>query len=236
MSKKMKNPASEKIDMEALRNTAVIRGLIMLITLGMIFSLTAGTLKYWEGWLYILVLAVPMAIFGAYLWEHDPKLLERRMRTREKQVEQKLVIKLSLMSVPFIYILPGFDKRFGWSEVPVLIEIIAFVFVLLGYVMTISVLKANSYASRTVEVEKGQRVISTGPYALVRHPMYSSIIILYFFTPFALGCYWAVIPTVIFLLTLIPRIFGEEKELLNNLEGYREYTQKVKYRLIPGIW
>ena len=147
-----------------------------------------------------------------------------------------MAIKLSFLSVPLIYIIPGFDKRFGWSQVPVPFEIIALVLVFLGYVMTIWVLKANSYASRIIEVEESQMVISTGPYALVRHPMYSSITILYLFTPLALGSFWAVMPAIFYLPTLILRIMGEEKTLVENLQGYREYTQKVKYRLIPGIW
>jgi protein-S-isoprenylcysteine O-methyltransferase Ste14 len=236
MIEETKTAVSEEIDMKALKKTAIIRSLSMLIVLGLTFFLTAWTLMYWEGWAYIFVLGIPMFIFGMYLFKHDPKLLERRMRTKEKHKEQKLVIKLSFLSLPLNFILPGLDKRFDWSKVPIMIEIIAFVLVLIGYVMTISVLKANSYASRIVEVEKGQKVISNGPYAIVRHPMYSSIIILYLSSPIALGSYWTLIPTFIYLIILIFRIFGEEKVLLEELEGYREYTKKVKYRLIPGIW
>ena len=135
-----------------------------------------------------------------------------------------------------MFILPGFDKRLGWSKVPLIIELIAFVLVLLGYWMITAVFRANSYASRVIEVDQSQKVISTGPYAVVRHPMYSSMIVLYLFTPIALGSYWALIPTVLFLLVLIPRILGEEQELTEHLEGYREYTRKVRYRLIPGLW
>ena len=236
MNEEIKNSVSQEIDMKALKKTAIIRCLSMLIVLGLTFFLTAWNLMYWEGWAYIFVLGAPMVIFGMYLFKNDPKLLERRMRTKEKHREQKIVIKLSLLSLPTTFILPGLDKRFGWSKVSIIIEIIAFVLVLVGYVMTIFVLKANSYASRVVEVEKDQKVISSGPYAIVRHPMYSSIIILYFFSPIALGSYWALIPASIYLITLIFRIFGEEKVLLEELEGYREYTKKVKYRLIPGIW
>lgn len=232
----MENVNSQGIDMKTLKKTTIIRALTMIVVFILFIFLPAGTLNYWEGWAYTCVLAIPMFLFGAYLFKHDPKLLERRMRVKEKQKEQKLVIKLSILFIPLAYILPGFDKRFGWSKVPIILEIAALVFVLIGYLMTMKVLKANTYASRIVEVEEGQKVISTGPYALVRHPMYSSIIILYLFSPIALGSYWAVIPTVLYLLTLVLRIYGEEKVLLKNLEGYGEYTQKVKYRLIPGIW
>ncbi len=158
MNEEAKKVNPEEIDMKALKKIVITRFLMMFPILGIAFFLPAGTLKYWEGWAYIFILAVPMTFFGIYLFKHDPKLLERRMRTKEKRKEQKLVIKLSFLSFPLIFILPGFDKRFGWSEIPLSIEIIALALVLIGYLMTISVLKANSYASRVVEVEKSQKV------------------------------------------------------------------------------
>jgi protein-S-isoprenylcysteine O-methyltransferase Ste14 len=204
--------------------------------LGLMFFLPAWSLKYWEGWVYIFIIAIPVLIFGIYLFKNDPKLLERRMRTKETRKEQKLIIKLSYLAFPLVFALPGFDKRLDWSQVPVYVELAAFLLVLAGYLMVICVFKANSYASRIIEVEEEQKVISTGPYAVVRHPMYFSQILFYLFTPLALGSYWAMIPAALFLLVFIPRILGEEQELLQNLKGYREYTEKVKYRLIPGIW
>jgi protein-S-isoprenylcysteine O-methyltransferase Ste14 len=231
-----KKTTSKEIDMKALKKIVLTRSLMMFVILGMVFVLTAWTLKYWEGWAYIITLALPVSIFGIYLFKNDPKLLERRMRTNEKRKEQKMVLKFSFLCFPFIYILPGLDKRFNWSQMPILLEMISLFLVLIGYVMIMSVLKSNSYASRIIEVDENQKVISTGPYAIVRHPMYSSVIIFYFFTPIALGSYFAVIPALLFSLVLIPRIIGEENELLESLDGYREYTQKVKYRLIPGIW
>ena len=227
---------SEKTDLNTLKRMAITRYLMLFPVLGLLMFLPAWTLRYWEGWVYIFILAIPMAVFGQYLFTKDPELLERRMRTRENRKEQKLVIKLSLLVFPLIYILPGFDKRLVWSEVPLFIQVVSFILVLIGYLMVLNVFKANSYASRVVEVDAGQKVISTGPYAIVRHPMYSAVIVLYFFTPLALGSYWAVIPATLFLLVFIPRILDEEKELVDNLEGYREYRQKVKYRLIPGVW
>ena len=222
--------------MKALKRIAITRYLMLFPILGACFFLPAWSLKYWEGWLYILVIAVPVAIVGIHLFKTDPKLLERRMRTREKRKEQRLVLKLSLIVYPLIFVLPGFDKRFGWSKVPVFVEMISFALVLLGYFMITAVFRANSYASRVVEVESGQKVISTGPYAVVRHPMYSSQMVLYFFTPIALGSYWAAILSVLFLLVFILRILDEEKELAENLEGYAEYKRKVRYRLVPGLW
>ncbi len=204
--------------------------------LGLMFFLPAGTLNYWEAWVYMLVLSVPMAITVIYLYKHDPKLLERRMRTRERQSTQKLVIGLSWLFFLPAFIIPGFDRRFEWSNVPLAVVAVSFLLVLFGYLMFALVLKANSYASRVVEVEKGQKVISTGPYAIVRHPMYLAVLILYAFSPLALGFYWAMVPVVLLLILLVVGIKGEEKELLENLEGYEEYVMKTRYRLIPGIW
>ena len=236
MNKEMKKASTKAIDMKALKKLVIFRSSMLFLILGLCFFLPAWSLRYWEGWLYLFIMAVPMAFFGIYLFKNDPQLLERRMRTKEKRKEQKLVIKLSLWCFPLIYILPGFDKRLGWSKVPLLVELISMALVLAGYFMIVAVFRANSYASRIIEVEKSQQVISTGPYAIVRHPMYSSQIVFYLFTPPALGSYWAMIPVVLFLLVYKIRIQGEEEELLENLEGYREYTQKVKYRLIPGVW
>lgn len=132
--------------------------------------------------------------------------------------------------------MPGFDKRFGWSDASVAASITGIILVLMGYLMILYVFITNSYASRVVEVEKEQKVISTGPYAVVRHPMYVGVIFLYGVTPLALGSYWAMIPSLLIIPSLYFRIIDEEKELLDNLAGYREYTLKTKYRLIPGIW
>jgi protein-S-isoprenylcysteine O-methyltransferase Ste14 len=219
MDQEAKKGPVEPIDMKALKRTALLRYFLLFPILGLCFFLPAWSLKYWEGWLYIFVIAIPVAIFGFYLFKNDPGLLERRMRTKETRKEQKLILKISGLSFPLIFLLPGFDKRLGWSKVPVFVELASFALVLLGYFMVTAVFRANRYASRVVEV-----------------PMYSSLIVLYLFTPLALGSYWAVIPAGLFLLVLIPRIIGEEKELGEKLEGYREYCAKVRFRLIPGIW
>jgi len=227
---------SEGIDIKSLKRKAIFLVSLIYLILGLAFFLPAGTINYWQGWAYILTISIPMTIFGIYMFRHDPKLLERRLRTKEKRKEQKLIVKLGILPFLFAFILPGFDKRFGWSAVPLSITIIGIALVLLGYLMTLYVFKTNSYASRVVEVEKEQKVITTGPYALVRHPMYMAIIIFYGASPLALGSYWALIPASLIIPVLVARIRDEEKELLENLGGYREYTQKVKSRLIPGIW
>lgn len=227
---------SEGIEIKSVKRLALIRVSVVFIIIGLMFFLPVGTLNYWQGWVYMIVIAIPMIFFGVYMFKHDPKLLERRMRIKEKREKQKLIVKLGVLPFLLAFIVPGFDRRFGWSEVSLPITILGLALVLLSYLMTLYVFKTNSFASRVVEVEKEQKVITTGPYALVRHPMYFSMIIFYLFTPLALGSYWAVVPALSIIPVLVARIGDEEKELLDNLGGYREYSQKVKHRLIPGVW
>jgi protein-S-isoprenylcysteine O-methyltransferase Ste14 len=198
--------------------------------------LPAGSLKYWEAWVYAFALFIPMMITLTYLIKNDPALLERRMRLKEKEEKQKLLVRLSRL--PFIlgFLLPGFDYRYGWSQVPDLVVIIANVLVFLGYIMIFLVFRENTYTSRIVEVEKDQKVITTGLYSLVRHPMYTGFILMFLSTPLALGSWWALIPFSLWPVILIIRIFNEEAVLHKNLPGYTEYCQKVKYRLLPYIW
>ncbi len=236
MNEKADTKAADVPDLKSLRKALIVRFAAIFPGFGLMFFLPAGTLNYWEAWVYILVLSVPVIILATYLYRHDPKLLERRMRMKERQKTQKWVITLSWLFFLPAFIIPGFDRRFEWSNVPLTMVIIADLLVLLSYLMFAQVLKANSYASRIIEVEKGQKVISTEPYAVVRHPMYLAVMILYIFSPLALGSYWAVIPALLLPVLLVVRIKGEEKELLENLEGYKEYAAKTKYRLLPGIW
>jgi len=212
------------------------RLLIMIPLMLAMFFLPAGTFAYWEAWLYLAVLLVPMFFALIYLLKNDPELLERRMRMREKEASQKLIVKLASLYYFLIFLIPGFDKRFGWSNVPVGVVIIADVLVLLGYGIFFLVLRQNRYASRIIEVERGQEVISSGPYAIVRHPMYLGVSLMYIFSPLALGSYWAVIPSLLIIPLLVVRIRNEESVLGKELKGYKEYIQKTKYRLIPGIW
>jgi protein-S-isoprenylcysteine O-methyltransferase Ste14 len=182
-----------KGDYKKLRNTAILRYLLAIIVLSLMFFLPAGTIEYWEAWVYCAILFVPMLIVFIYLLRHDTELLERRMRTQEKERPQKLIIKLSLFTSFIAFIIPGLDYRFNWSSIPIAVVIIADIVILSGYLLFIFVLKENAYASRVIEVEKNQRVISTGPYAVVRHPMYLAVILIYFFSPIALGSFWAII-------------------------------------------
>jgi len=210
--------------------------LIYPVFIGLFLFLPAGSLHYWEAWVYAVVLFIPMMITVAYLAKNDPALLERRMKMKEKEEKQKLIVRL--FRLPFLlgFLIPGFDYRFNWSEVPTVLVIIANGMVFIGYLMVFLVFRENTYTSRIVEVEKDQKVISTGPYAIVRHPMYTGSILMFLFTPLALGSWWAFIVFAFLPVVLIFRIFDEERVLLKELSGYPEYCQKVRYRLIPHIW
>jgi protein-S-isoprenylcysteine O-methyltransferase Ste14 len=201
-----------------------------------VFFVPAGTFAYWEAWVYLTVILVFMFSFLIYFLKNDPELLERRMRTKEKETEQKLIVKFLFLCFLFTILLPGFDKRFEWSNVPVGVVIFADIIVLLGYSMIFLAMRQNSYASRIIEVEKGQKIIRSGPYAIIRHPMYLGESILLPFTPLALGSYWAIIPALFIIPILVARIRNEEQILERELKGYQEYMQKIKFRLIPGIW
>lgn len=220
-----------------MRKNILLKILVLYpLGIGLILFLPAGSLQYWEAWLYVVVLLIPMLITVNYLAIHDPALLERRMRFNEKEEKQKLIVKL--FRLPFLlgFLIPGFDYRFSWSEVPVLLVIVANLMVFAGYFLVFLVFRENSFTSRIVEVEKDQKVISTGPYAIICHPMYTGTILMFLFTPLALGSWWA-FPVFAFLpVILIFRILDEERVLRDNLPGYTEYCQKVRYRLIPKIW
>jgi protein-S-isoprenylcysteine O-methyltransferase Ste14 len=171
-----------------------------------------------------------------YFLKKDPRFLERRTRTAEKVKEQKLIQLLNLPVFISAFIVPGLDRRFGWSDIPVEVIIATDIVILCGYIFIFLVFKQNSYASRIIETESSQKVISTGLYSVVRHPMYLGVMIMYLPTPLALGSYWGLIPMALLPVTLVLRILNEEKILRENLGGYKEYCMKTRYRLIPYIW
>jgi len=213
-----------------------VRLLIGITVLASMFFLPAGTFAYPEAWAYMSTLFIPMFFVFIYLIKNDPGLLARRMKMKEKETEQKLIITLSYIPFFIAFLLPGLDKRFEWSSVPAVVVLISDILVLLGYGTFFLVLKENSYASRIVEVEPGQTVITSGPYAKVRHPMYTVVLIMYILSPLALGSYWAIIPMILIIPAIVARILNEEKVLVRDLDGYKEYMHKTRYRLIPGIW
>lgn len=204
--------------------------------IALVILLPAGTWNYWQGWLYLVTLLLPMLGSTVYLFRNDPALLERRMRMREKESAQQKIIGFLGIYFLLAFTLPGFDVRFGWSNVPAWVSLLADGLVLAGYMITFWVLTVNSFLSRTVEVDSEQKVVTTGPYALVRHPMYFGVALLYIASPLALGSYWAILPALMIIPLLGARIRNEEEVLLRELVGYAEYRQKVKYRLLPGVW
>jgi len=219
-----------------LIKAAIIRFGLAIPVFGLFFFWPAGSLKYWPAWLYCSIIFIPMIFTLIYFLRHDPTLLENRMKFKEKEVTQKKIISLSAIIYLIGFLLPGFDYRYNWSNIPDYIVIIANLFVLLGYLFVFIVFKENSYASRIIEVKKNQKVISTGPYKIIRHPMYLGVLVMFLATPIALGSYYALIPFLSIPIVLVLRIINEEKVLIKKLKGYKEYKKKTKYRLFPGIW
>ena len=166
----------------------------------------------------------------------DPELLEKRLTVREKEKTQKKVVLVTTVIFFAGFVLSGLDFRYGWSGLPLWLELLSAVFVLAGYIMFFIVMRQNSYLSRVVEVQQEQKVIDTGLYAIVRHPMYFAAILMFLFMPLSLGSYYALIPLLVFPFQMNTRLKNEEEVLENGLEGYREYKKKVRYRVIPLIW
>jgi protein-S-isoprenylcysteine O-methyltransferase Ste14 len=219
-----------------LRRTILIRFGAGLLAIALFLFVPAGSLGYWQAWLYLAVLFVPLLFVVTYFLRRDPAFLARRMGFREKEAVQRRVQALGGLVFGAGFLIPGLDFRFGWSQVPVPVVLAADVAVFLGYLLIFLVFRENSYAARTVQVESGQRVVSTGPYAVIRHPMYLGVIIMYLATPLALGSWWALPVFLLLPVVLVVRIRNEEKVLLRDLAGYDEYCRKVRYRLIPRIW
>ncbi len=225
-----------QLEMKSLIRKIIIRFSFLPIFLGLLILLPAGTFNYWQVYIYFAVLVVPMIFVLFYFLQNDPKFLERRTKAKEKEKQQFFIsILITLISLAG-FIIPGLDHRFNWSNVPTYITISADIIILLGYLIIFFVFKQNSYASRIIEVDEDQKVISTGLYAIVRHPMYIGVLIMYGPTSIALGSYWGVIPFALLPVFLILRILNEEKVLSENLKGYKEYCQQTRYRLIPFIW
>ena len=211
--------------------------LIMTIPMFILFFfLPAGTWNYWQAWVYMGVLITPMFFAMIYLIKNNPELLERRMRLQEKRSEQRLIVKVSLVFFLLAFILPGFDKRFGWSDVPTGLVIASDICIIIGYLIIFRVMQINTFASRVIEVASEQKVIDTDLYSIVRHPMYVGAILLYIASPIALGSYWSVLPAIVIIPVIVARIKDEEAALDKNLAGYLEYKKRTKYRLIPFIW
>lgn len=215
---------------------AITKLLMGLVIVSMLLFLPAGTIYYWNAWLFMGVLFIPMFIAGLILLLKSPNLLSKRLNVKEKETEQKQVIGLSLLMFVGGFIVAALDFRYSWSKLPDWVIIAAMIIFLISYGLYAEVMRENAYLSRTIEVQENQKVIDTGLYGIVRHPMYFVTVLLFLSMPFILGSVYAFIIFLIYPLILVKRIKNEEAILREELTGYAEYTKKVKYRLIPFIW
>ena len=207
-----------------------------LIIICILLFIPAGTLNYPNGWLFISLLFIPMFIVGIIMFFKSPELLKRRLNAKEEEDEQKIVLLVSGLMFLLAFVLAGLNFRFGWFNLPIIVIIIASIIFLLSYIMYGEVLRENVYLSRTVEVSDNQKVVDTGLYGLVRHPMYTSTIFLFLSMPLVLGSIYSFIVMLIYPIIIAFRIKNEEEVLENELDGYKEYKEKVKYKLIPYLW
>lgn len=204
--------------------------------IGLMLFLPAGTLAFQNGWLLLVVVFLPMLAAGMVMMIRNPKLLEKRLNAKEKLSEQQLVIKLSALMFIAGFVLAGLDYRFSWTQLPAWVSHLFAVFYLLGYVLYAEVMRENTWLSRTIEVQKGQQVVDTGLYGIVRHPMYTATLILFLSMPLILGSMVSFFCFLCYPAIIVKRIHSEEALLEKELAGYTEYKQKVKYCLIPYVW
>jgi protein-S-isoprenylcysteine O-methyltransferase Ste14 len=213
--------------------------LLLAVVMGLLLFISAGTIRYWQAWVYLSIFTGASLLTTLYLMKNDPALLKRRMRggpTAEKRGKQKLIMLCASIGFIALLVVPAFDYRFRWSKVPLSIVIAGDILVVIGFYFIFLVYKENPFTSATIEVAEDQKVISTGPYAIVRHPMYAGALLYLVGTPLALGSLWGLLPFVAMTPFLIWRLYDEESFLAGNLSGYAEYQKKVRHRLIPFIW
>jgi protein-S-isoprenylcysteine O-methyltransferase Ste14 len=207
--------------------------------MGVLLFLAAGTLDYWQAWVFLLVFGGASAFTTVDLLKRDPALLERRMRggpAAEKEPAQRVIMVFASLGFIALLVVPALDRRFHWSSAPTWLVLVADVLMAVGFYFIVLVYRENTYTSAVVEVAEGQKVISTGPYAIVRHPMYASALLYLLATPLALGSYWGLLAFFAMLPFLIWRLLNEEQLLARELKGYAAYQQRVRHRLVPGIW
>lgn len=215
---------------------AITKFVFGFILIGLLIFLPAGTFSFFNGWLFMGILFVPMFLAGIVMMFKNPNLLKSRLNAKEKQQEQSIVIKLSGLMFLAGFIVAGLDFRFGWFPLPTGVVIGAAIIFLVAYILYAEVLRENTYLSRTIEVQENQRVIDTGLYGIVRHPMYSATLLLFLSMPLVLGSLFSFVIFLVYPFIIAKRIKGEEEFLERELAGYSEYKQKVKYRLIPFVW
>jgi protein-S-isoprenylcysteine O-methyltransferase Ste14 len=223
----------------ALLRQAWPRQLVFLVFITALLFAPAGTLDFWQAWLFLAVFVACMVPLGIYFVLTDPALVERRMRAgpaAEQEPVQKVAIGIVCAALLAMLIVPGFDRRWHWSGVPAWLTVVADATIVASFVIFFYVMKQNSFAAATVRVERGQTVISTGLYGVVRHPMYMGTLPLTIAMPLALGSWWALLPVLAIVPALVWRLVDEERVLRRDLPGYAAYCARVRYRLVPGIW
>lgn len=216
--------------------SAITKFLLGVLLVGLLIFLPAGTLDWFGGWMLMAILFVPMFCAGIVMMIKNPGLLASRLDAKEKRGKQSIVVKLSGLMFLCGFIVAGLGVRFGWYMLPMPVCIAGAVLFIIAYMLYAEVLRENTYLSRTIEVQEGQKVIDTGLYGIVRHPMYSATLLLFLSMPIVLGSVWSFLIFLVYPFIIAARLKDEEKFLEDELEGYREYKKKVRYRLIPFIW
>jgi protein-S-isoprenylcysteine O-methyltransferase Ste14 len=225
--------------MKNLRAKAWLALVVLAIVMGLLLFVPAGTIHYWQAWVYLSIFTGASILTTLYLLRHDRALLERRMSggpTAEKRPVQKFIMLCTSIGFIALLVVPAFDHRFGWSSLPVGVVVAGDVLVAIGFYLIFLVYRENTFTSATIEVAEDQKVISTGPYAIVRHPMYASAFLYLLGTPLALGSYWGLVPIAAMIPLIIWRLLDEEHFLARHLPGYTEYQKRVRHRLVPFVW
>jgi protein-S-isoprenylcysteine O-methyltransferase Ste14 len=228
-----------KLKMTSLSARALLSVLVLAILVSVTIFVAAGTIDYWQAWVYVTTFTFVSLLTTLDLIERDPELLQRRMRggpTAERRSTQKVIMIFTSLGFISLLVVPGLDRRLGWSKVPTYLVIAGDALVVLGFYLIFLVYRENTYTSATIEIAANQRVIDSGPYAMVRHPMYAGGLLYLLGTPLALGSYVGLVPFIAVVPFLIWRLFDEEKMLTAELAGYSEYQDRVKYRLVPRVW
>lgn len=225
----------------SLKSRIFLRLFLGLIIVAAMLFIPAGSLRFWQGWVFMILVFIPVISSYLYFYKHDPQLVERRLQGEEKVSEQRVLIRLLKLVFFAAFLLPGLDYRFDWSRnslgaVPLWLTLLAQVLLLGGLFFVFWVLKVNSFASRTIQVEAGQSVISDGPYRMVRHPMYSGSVVMWLVIPLALGSYFAWPAFALLIPIYVFRLLNEEKVLRQELPGYPAYCLRTRYRLVPFVW
>jgi protein-S-isoprenylcysteine O-methyltransferase Ste14 len=225
--------------MKGLYTKALLSLVALAISMGLLLFVAAGTAQYWQAWVYLGIFTGASLLTTVYLMKKDPALLKRRMSggpTAERESTQKVIMSFASVGFIGLLVVPALDHRFRWSIVPLPVVIAGDALVAVGFYFIFLVYRENTFTSATIEVAKDQKVISTGPYALVRHPMYASAFLYLVGTPLALGSYWGLLALLFMMSVLIWRLFDEEKFLAENLPGYTEYQKQVQHRMVPYVW